>query len=323
MRTCVKNLLLTARVSFSFLFLLAAPAYGQLKPTPNAINFGNQAVGTRRAVPVTLANSSTRTTFRIVAISSSNQEFSLSHQSLPVTLVPRQTLTVTVTFAPTAASAYSGTLWLRNPPQVDGQGPTERHWNSTVTLARQGTLSFNSSLNFGTVAMSSSSAQTLSLSNSGSASVSISNISLAGPDGYSHRPFVGNDSSSWTNTTIQASFSPPSSGNSSGKISITSNASNSPAVISWTATTPTSPAPSHSVELSWNASSSGGIVGYHVYRGPVSSGPYVLLTANPVTATNFVDSPVSPAETLFYVVTSVATGGVESGYSNEVSAVVP
>ncbi len=321
MRTCVKNLLLTARVSFSFLFLLAAPAYGQLKPTPNAINFGNEAVGTRRAVPVTLGNSSS-TTFRIVAISSSNQEFSLSHQSLPVTLVPRQTLTVTVTFAPTAASAYSGTLGFAIRHRSTVKVPLSGTGTQSSPSVR-GTLSFNSSLNFGTVAMSSSSTQTLSLSNSGSASVSISNISLAGPTVTLTGLSSGMILAPGQSTTIQASFSPPSSGSSSGKISITSNASNSPAVISWTATTPTSPAPSHSVELSWNASSSGGIVGYHVYRGPVSSGPYVLLTANPVTATNFVDSPVSPAETLFYVVTSVATGGVESGYSNEVSAVVP
>ena len=320
MPKCVKSLLGAAGALLSFLSLLGAPAYAQLKATPNAINFGDEPVGSQHTVSVTLANNSSGSSFRIAAVSSSTAEFSLSRPPLPVTLAPDHALTITVTFAPVAASTYSGTLEF-----------TTRH-GSMVKVALSGTgtqpahsqgkLGFNSSLSFGTVAMGSTSIQTLNLSNSGSAGVSVSNVSLSGPTVTLTGLSSGMVLAPGQSVAVQASFSPASSGNLNGRITITSNASNSPAVVVWTATTPANN-PTHSVDLSWNASSSSEIVGYHVYRGSIAGGPYVLLTGSPVTATSYVDSNLSAAETLFYVVTSVATGNIESGYSNEVSAVVP
>ncbi len=45
--------------------------------------------------------------------------------------------------------------------------------------------------------------------------------------------------------------------------------------------------------LSWTASPEEGILGYHVYRRPVGSGPYTRLTATPQSAMTYVDSSVS------------------------------
>jgi fibronectin type 3 domain-containing protein len=40
-------------------------------------------------------------------------------------------------------------------------------------------------------------------------------------------------------------------------------------------------------------------------------------------ATSFVDGSVQSGQTYYYVVTAVDTSGTESGYSNQVQAVIP
>ena len=79
---------------------------------------------------------------------------------------------------------------------------------------------------------------------------------------------------------------------------------------------------SHTVDLSWNTSSSQ-VVGYNVYRGSQSGGPYSMV--NPVleASTTFTDSNVTAGQTYYYVVTSVDSSSHESGYSNEAKAAVP
>jgi fibronectin type 3 domain-containing protein len=80
---------------------------------------------------------------------------------------------------------------------------------------------------------------------------------------------------------------------------------------------------SHEVTLSWNPSISSGVVGYNVYRGTVSGGPYARMNSSVVTVTSFSDNAVQPSQTYFYVVTSINLDDVESSYSNEVMAPVP
>jgi hypothetical protein len=143
----------------------------------------------------------------------------------------------------------------------------------------------------------------------------------------------------------------------SGTITISSDAANSPAVISWSAPTlqgvsaavsavsaasaasaaasaaassavaakssirkPSTP---HSIDLTWSPSSSDGIVGYNVYRSSVSGGPYNPITSNPIASSVYIDHTVGPAQTFYYVVTALATGGQESGFSDEVAVATP
>jgi len=80
---------------------------------------------------------------------------------------------------------------------------------------------------------------------------------------------------------------------------------------------------SHSVSVSWVASTSANITGYRVYRSLVSGGSYGLLTSPSVTVTAFVDTAVTPGSTYYYVATAVNSTGAESGYSNESKTVVP
>jgi len=78
----------------------------------------------------------------------------------------------------------------------------------------------------------------------------------------------------------------------------------------------------HSATLSWNASTSA-VVGYNVYRGTTSGGPYTMINTAPVASTNYVDLTVSAGQTYYFVVTAVDSAGVESVYSAEVVAVIP
>ena len=79
----------------------------------------------------------------------------------------------------------------------------------------------------------------------------------------------------------------------------------------------------HSVSLSWTPSTSAGVIGYNVYRGTTSGGPYTLLTSSPVAGTTYTDTTVQAARTYYYVATAVSSGNRQSAYSSQAKAVVP
>ncbi len=76
----------------------------------------------------------------------------------------------------------------------------------------------------------------------------------------------------------------------------------------------------HSVSLTWTASTSSGVTGYNVWRSTTSGGPYTQLTT--VAGTSYTDSSVSAGQIYYYVVTAV-DGSNQSGNSNEAPATVP
>lgn len=73
--------------------------------------------------------------------------------------------------------------------------------------------------------------------------------------------------------------------------------------------------------LSWKASTSSGVVGYNVYRGTTSGGPYTKLDSSPIAGTSYSDSSVSSGE-YYYVVAAINLDGTESGYSNQAAVSV-
>jgi fibronectin type 3 domain-containing protein len=77
----------------------------------------------------------------------------------------------------------------------------------------------------------------------------------------------------------------------------------------------------HTVDLTWDASS--GAVGYNVYRGTVSGGPYSMINSTLDTTTAYTDSTVASGQTYYYVVTAINSESQESGYSNQAQAVIP
>ena len=77
-----------------------------------------------------------------------------------------------------------------------------------------------------------------------------------------------------------------------------------------------------SVALAWNPSSSS-VVGYNVYRGTQSGGPYAKLNSSVLSDTTYTDSNTESGTTYYYVSTAVNAANQESTYSNEASASIP
>jgi hypothetical protein len=116
-------------------------------------------------------------------------------------------------------------------------------------------------------------------------------------------------------------FAPQSAGSSPGTLSFVSDSSDS-ATAKLTGTG-TAAASSHTVSLSWSAGPSS-VVGYNIYRGTVSGGPYSKkLTSSPLADTSFTDTTVQSSATYFYVATAVDSDSMESSFSDQAEAVIP
>jgi fibronectin type 3 domain-containing protein len=74
----------------------------------------------------------------------------------------------------------------------------------------------------------------------------------------------------------------------------------------------------NSILLAWNASQ--GATSYCVYRG-TTHGEYTKI-ASQIKGTTYTDIQVTHNQTFYYVATAIS-GGIESGYSNEIVAVIP
>ena len=180
------------------------------------------------------------------------------------------------------------------------------------------------SLNFGPVGISASTNQTVTLTNVGSAAVTISQISVAGAGFTAGGSASGVTVSPSQSVTVTATFAPPTTGNFNGTLTVNSNATNAPLTIALSGTgsaTPTTPS-SHSVALSWNAAGSG-VIGYNVYVGSNSGGPYSRINSATLSLPAYLDSSVQSGQSYYFVVTSVNSANQESGYSAETQAVIP
>jgi fibronectin type 3 domain-containing protein len=85
-----------------------------------------------------------------------------------------------------------------------------------------------------------------------------------------------------------------------------------------TGTSPTT----YSVALNWVAGSSAA-VGYNLYRGTVSGGPYTKMNSSALSGTTYTDSSVTAGQTYYYVATDLNSSGQESSYSNQVTEAIP
>jgi hypothetical protein len=195
--------------------------------------------------------------------------------------------------------------------------------SAAVLTVNGGTLILNASttaLSFGQVNVSASRSQTVTLTNAGSAAVTISNVSVSGAGFNASGVSTGTVLAPGQSASLNASFAPAASGNATGSIAIVSNATSGTNLIALSGTA-TAPVP-HAVAVSWSPSTST-VSGYNVYVSLVSGSGYTKLTSSPVPTNEYSDAALQTAQTRYYVVTSVNSNGVESGYSSEVTAIVP
>lgn len=194
--------------------------------------------------------------------------------------------------------------------------------SATLTVTAATTLLLNSSssaLNFGNVNVSSSGTQTVTLTNAGNSNVTISQVLVAGA-AFNSSNASGIILAPGQTTTLTSTFAPSANGAASGSITVSSNATNSPASISLSGTGVT--AATHSVQLSWSSGVSG-VTGFNTYSSTVSGGPYIKVGSTVSSDPSYTDTNVQSGQTYFYVVTAVNSSNQESGYSSEVTAIVP
>ena len=287
---------------------------GYLSPNPSSLNFGSIQAGSSQTQYVAVTNSGS-SSVTISAAATIGSGFSLSGFTAPETLAAGQSLTVTVAFAPTASGSSSGALTF-----------TSNASDSTLSVLLSGTGTSPGQLTvspgtmgFGTVVVGSSQTQTGTLSATGS-SVTIS----SGSSGSSEFALGGLTLPvtvpAGQSIPFTVTFSPQSSGTASSDVAFSSNAS-TPSIAEAVTGTGASTV-QHSVDLSWNPSTSS-VVGYNVYRGSNAGGPYSRINTSLDSTTGYTDSTVQSGQTYYYVTTAVDSSSVESGYSNEVPVVVP
>jgi hypothetical protein len=185
-----------------------------------------------------------------------------------------------------------------------------------------------SSLQFGSVLVSSTSSKTVTLTNNGSASVTLDNVAVSGAGFDAAGSVAGTPLAPNQSVAVRTWFTPAASGSSTGSLNIRSNAANASTItvaLSGTGTTATGnsqpPSTSHSVALTWNPSS--GALGYNLYVSEVSGGPYTIVNSGLVSGSGYIDSNAPSGQTLYFVATSVNAANQESAYSAETSAVIP
>jgi hypothetical protein len=292
---------------------------GNLTANPTSITFTGVQVGQNSSQTETVKNTG-GSVAHITQVAASGTGFSFSGITPPVTLNAGQSVSFSVTFAPQSAGTFSGSVTVTS----DAQNPTLTVPVSGTAVAGQGTLSVSSPINVGNVVDGTSGTATGTLTASG-ANVSVSSVSLSGANssefsitGLSYPVTVTVGSP----VSFTVNFSPTATGSASASASFASNASNSPTSASLTGNG--TPAPVHTVQLTWVASPTTGITSYNVYRAVFVSacGTYSSIGSTTPSNTAFTDNNVTDGTTYCYATTAVDPSG-ESAYSNIAQAQIP
>jgi Abnormal spindle-like microcephaly-assoc'd, ASPM-SPD-2-Hydin len=286
-----------------------------LNANPTSLSFGSVATGSSQTLSETLTNSG-GSTLTISQITTTGTGFSFSGVNPPITLNPGQNFTFNATFTPTTTGSASGTLSI-----------TSNASNPSLSLALSGSgvttgvLAVSpASLSFGSVTVGKSVSQTGTLTAS-NAPVTVSSIWANSSEFTVSGISVPTTIAAGSTATFNVVFAPQASGTASASLGFVSNASNTPTLqtLSGTGVAPVQ----HSVALTWNPSTSSNVVGYNLYRGSVSGGPYTKLNSALDPGTSDTDTAVQSGQTYYYVVTAVDSSGNESLFSNQVLATIP
>ncbi|MGH9736862.1 MAG: choice-of-anchor D domain-containing protein [Candidatus Acidiferrales bacterium] len=288
----------------------------QIGLNPASVSFGTVTTGQSNSQPITILNSGNGA-LTISSYTMKGTGFSVTGLTTPLTIQASKSASFNVAFGPTAAGNFSGSISLSsNAPN----SPTALTFGGTGAAATATLNVSPSSLAFGDISLNASSSQNVSVKNSGNSNITISAVSVTGAGFSDSGVNAGLILSPNQSATLKVGFAPTTVGNVSGSVKIISNAASSPQSVTMSG----NGVASHSVSLSWVASTSSDVVGYTVYRGTVS-GSYSKITSAPIGNTSYSDTTVQSGQniTYYYVVTAVDSTGAESTDSNEVTATIP
>ena len=291
-----------------------------LTANPTSFTFTSVTVGQSQSQTETVKNTGGENA-TISQVTVAGTGFSISGISTPLTLTPGQSTSFSVTFAPTSAGSASGSVMIDSNATDPALSVA---LSGTAVAQTQGTLTV-SAVNVGSVVVGTSGTQTGTLSVTG-ANISVTSVNLSGsnPGEFSITGLTFPVAvTTTTPVTFTVKFTPASTGAASATASFVSTAANTPTAgaLSGTGT----PAPVHSVALSWKASTTSGITSYNVYRAIFASnacGSYSNIGTTASTVTTFTDGVVTNGTTYCYATTAVDANG-ESAYSNIIQVPIP
>jgi hypothetical protein len=296
---------------------------------------------------VTIANAAGNATSNAatLTVTAASVAPSITAQPSPQTVTAGQPATFAVTATGTATLTYQ---WMRNGAAIGGAtsatytipatttsdngaqfSVTVRNASGSATsnaaalTVNAATFLLNVStanLSFANVNIGSNTSLNVTFTNAGNSSVTVSSVTISGAGFTAGGVSTGQILTPGQTATLDVTFAPAGTVPVTGNVTVASNATNSPAMVtlSGTGVQPVS----HSATLDWVASPST-IMGYNAYRSAVSGGPYTKVNSSLITAIQYADPTVLAGQTYFYVVTSVDSSGAESTFSNEVSGTIP
>ncbi|PYX29136.1 MAG: hypothetical protein DMG80_14850 [Acidobacteria bacterium] len=305
------------RIAIALLALpLAHASQLQLQCKPSSNDYGQVQTGTSKQFVFQLTNTGTRS-IHILHKWKNGKSFSFGNFHVPLTLKPGKSTSLPINFNPLVTGKITGTITLisdaTNPKLIIGVSGTGMNTNKAtlgVTPA---------SLNFGNVTVGTSANLTLTLTASNgpvkisAAQVNSSEIVLSGLA----LPLT---IAAGQSVNAKMIFTPTASGTASAKLTLTSNAVNSPTTVPLTGVGV--PVSSHSADLTWDPSHDV-VIGYNVYRGGRTGGPYSQINSVLDSTISYTDSTVKGGATYYYVVTAVDASNMESAFSNEVRVSIP
>jgi Abnormal spindle-like microcephaly-assoc'd, ASPM-SPD-2-Hydin len=222
---------------------------------------------------------------------------------------PRLCVLVAVVMAATFQSGCVGAVSSHTDSQ---SGP------ATISLS-------TASIQFGSVAVGTSTSQPVILTNTGSANLTVNQINLTGQEFSLSNTSLPMTIAGGASAQLTVGFAPTSAGKASGAISISSDSAVNPtSSVALSGTGNSGSSSDASVTLNWSASTSTGVVGYNIYRG-TEPGSYAQLNGALISVTSYTDSTVQGGQNLtyYYAVTSVDSKGQQSAFSSPVSVLVP
>jgi hypothetical protein len=192
--------------------------------SPASLAFGNQIVNTTSAPLNVILSNTGSAVLNIVSITASG-DFAQTN-SCGTSLANGTSCTISVTFTPTAGGPRAGTIIVTDNAPGSPQ---------TVPLTGTGVLApivtlVPMSLTFtGQAVGTTSSPQTVTLTNTGTATLSITNVAISGD--FAQTNTCGASVTAGANCTISVTFTPTTTGNRYGSVTISDNAANSPQTI--------------------------------------------------------------------------------------------
>ena len=295
---------------------LSYAAAQQLQCKPCSNDYGQVQTGTSKQYVFQLTNTGRRT-LHILSKWKNGKSFSFGNFPLPLTLAAGKSAQLPINFKPLVTGKITGNVTLisdaQNPKLIMGVSGTGVNVNAATLGVSP------SSLNFGNVSVGTSAHLQLTLSASNGA-VTISSAQVNSSEFVLSGLVLPVTIASGHSVTAKVIFTPNVAGTASAKLTLTSDATNSPTTVPLTGVGVA--AGPHSADLTWDPSKDV-VIGYNVYRGGKTGGPYNQINGVLDSSTNYTDSAVNAGATYFYVVTAVNAANQESSFSNEVKVIIP